>query len=174
MEAEVIETSKYDDMFRKAAELYFRDEQGGQIIAWPWLKAQAIAESELNPAAVSPAGAQGLMQIMPGTASMIARKLQVYGDPFDPWWSIMAGAWYDRYLWNIYKKEQGLERLRFVLGAYNSGPGWIIQAQKLARRPDKWEDICAVLHRVTGEDDAPETISYVKKIEKARLQIIDA
>lgn len=166
-------TNEYDILFRKAAELYFRGNRGRQIIAWPWLKAQAIAESNLTPDALSPAGAQGIMQIMPATAKFIAGKLQVYGDPFDPWWSIMAGAWYDRYLWDIFGKEVGLERLRFALGAYNSGPGWIIRAQKLARRPDKWEDICAVLHRITGDDDAPETIDYVRRIERYRLEMID-
>ncbi|ADU50689.1 Lytic transglycosylase catalytic [Thermaerobacter marianensis DSM 12885] len=76
------------------------------------LRAVIEAESGWNPAARSPAGALGLMQLMPATA----RALGVT-DPFDPVQNLEAGA---RYL------RQQLERFgdwRLALAAYNAGPG---------------------------------------------------
>jgi soluble lytic murein transglycosylase-like protein len=62
---------------------------------------------------VSPAGAQGLMQIMPA----LATKLGV-SDPFDPRQNIMAGA---RYLRQLLDANRG--NLRLTLASYNAGPG---------------------------------------------------
>ncbi len=77
------------------------------------LKAVIKAESSFKPDAVSPAGAEGLMQLMPGTA----RDLGVT-DSFDPEQNVMGGA---RYLGGLLKKYDGdLDR---ALAAYNWGPG---------------------------------------------------
>jgi len=68
-------------------------------------------ESNYNHYAVSPKGAEGLMQLMPGTA----RTLGV-GNSFDPAQNIEAGVKYLQYLQTIYTDD------RLALAAYNAGP----------------------------------------------------
>ena len=76
-----------------------------------FIKAVALAESGMNPNAVSKAGAQGLMQLMPGTAAELA-----VDDPFDPEKAIDGGT---RYLKQQLDTFQSYE---LALAAYNSGP----------------------------------------------------
>lgn len=68
-------------------------------------------ESGFNAAAVSTAGAQGLMQIMPATG----RDLDLV-DPFDPSENIDAGIRYLRYLLDTFPDR------RLAVAAYNAGP----------------------------------------------------
>jgi len=71
------------------------------------------AESDYNPTAVSHAGAQGLMQLMPGTAAELGVK-----DSFDPAQNLMAGS---KYLKQLLDKYDG--DLDHALAAYNWGQG---------------------------------------------------
>lgn len=97
-------TTKYDHFITEASELY--------DLSFPLLKAVIKVESNFNPKAISKKGAQGLMQLMPGTAKLV----NVY-NPFDPWQNIRGGARYLKMLMNRFN-----ERLEWALAGYNAGP----------------------------------------------------
>lgn len=80
---------------------------------------QAIitVESNFDPHAVSRAGAQGLMQLMPDTAARYRVE-----DPFDPQANIEGGIRYLRDLLRLFPGD-----LRHVLAAYNAGEGTVQQ-----------------------------------------------
>jgi soluble lytic murein transglycosylase-like protein len=82
------------------------------------IAAKLKQESGFNPGAISPAGAQGISQFMPGTA-----KEMGVGDPFNPEQAIPAGA---QYLRKQVDKFGGSVPLG--LAAYNAGPGAVSRA----------------------------------------------
>jgi soluble lytic murein transglycosylase-like protein len=75
------------------------------------LHAVIAVESDYQREVVSPKGAMGLMQLMPGTAAALGVI-----DPFDPEENIVAGARYLRRLWDRFGD------LTLALAAYNAGP----------------------------------------------------
>lgn len=77
-----------------------------------FLHSVAQAESGYQPKAVSPKGAIGIMQLMPGTAA------QLQADPHDPAQNVEAGA---RHLASLLEKYQGSSAK--ALAAYNAGEG---------------------------------------------------
>jgi len=97
--------SQYDDVFQDAGEAWGVDPR--------LLKAMATTESAGHANAISPKGAQGLMQIIPET-----QKTLGVTDPNDPVQSIFGGA---KYLAEALAKEQSPEA---ALLYYHAGPGW--------------------------------------------------
>jgi len=79
-----------------------------------FVRSVAMAESALKTNAVSPKGALGLMQLMPGTAADLGV------DPKDPKQNAEAGARYLRSLLEKYKNSP--DPVRLALAAYNAGP----------------------------------------------------
>jgi len=99
-----LDAGKYDNFIVSMGRKYRLDP--------PLIKAVIRAESAWNPRAISRAGAQGLMQLMPGTS-----KDMDVDDPFDPAQNIEAGT---RYLRSMLDKFNG--DLVIALAAYNAGP----------------------------------------------------
>ena len=81
-----------------------------------WIRAVLRTESAGDPRAVSPKGAIGLMQIMPGTWAGLRVRYHLGNDPHDPHDNIIAGAAYIRELFDRYGSPGWI-------AAYNAGPG---------------------------------------------------
>jgi len=105
---------RYDSLFR-----YYGHKHG---VPWTWLKAQGLAESLLDPKAVSPVGAVGVMQFMPKTwQEWWDETVGIQGlpgaDRTNPEASIAAGAAYMAKLREVFGSMEG------ALAAYNWGWG---------------------------------------------------
>ncbi len=96
-------------------------------VSAPLLAAQIQTESGWNPTAVSPAGAEGLSQFMPGTWA--GRGMDGNGDgtadPFDPLDAIASQAAFDCALAGAVAAVPG-DRVANMLAAYNAGPGAVL------------------------------------------------
>lgn len=88
-------------------------------------------ESAFNSTAHSAAGARGLMQMMPRTASEVARDRALHGGKrdklYDPELNISLGQ---RYLRQMLDSDQVQGNLFYALVAYNAGPGNMARWQK--------------------------------------------
>ncbi|CAM3692689.1 Membrane-bound lytic murein transglycosylase F precursor [Vibrio aerogenes CECT 7868] len=152
--------NQYDWQIRKAARHYL------PVVPWKLYKAQLIQESALNPQAVSPVGAAGLAQFMPGTWHQISQELDLSGKRTDPSLAIPAGAYYMAKLRRVWKWPRPEEdRHNLALACYNAGCGNILKAQKLCGNPSRYKPIMACLPFVTGKY-ATETINYAPRIRR--------
>lgn len=101
------------------------------------LKAVIDAESSGDPSAVSPKGAMGLMQLMPGTAKALG-----VSDPFDPEQNIDGGARYLRRLMDQFGEPS------LALAAYNAGPGAVKKYGGVPPYPETQSYIQKILSNV--------------------------
>ncbi|MDB5416299.1 MAG: transglycosylase [Rubritepida sp.] len=92
------------------------------------LYALALQESRFDASAISPAGARGILQIMPATASYVANDPSLRGEGIerlhDPGFGLEIGQRYIHYLARHEMVRSDLVRL---LAAYNAGPGNLIR-----------------------------------------------
>jgi membrane-bound lytic murein transglycosylase F len=117
--------------------------QEAEKINWDWrlLASMVYQESRFNPEAVSWAGAFGLMQLMPTTASRFG-----VDQTSSPVAQIRAGVRFIHWLdmqFDDYIEDKD-ERIKFILASYNIGPGHVFDAMRLAEKygkdPKIWED----------------------------------
>lgn len=96
-------------------------------------------ESRFRVRARGPAGARGIMQIMPRTGKSIARRIERRYRPYDPAFGIHAGAYY---LDRMVDRFDGDEALG--LAAYNRGPGtvagWQSRGEPIPERTQAFVD----------------------------------
>jgi soluble lytic murein transglycosylase-like protein len=104
------------------------------------VRAVIAAESGWKPDAVSRKGAQGLMQLVPGTAEQLG-----VSDTFDPAQNVDGGVKYLRILLERYNGD-----LDKALAAYNAGP--------------------SAVDRARGVPNYPETRAYVQKVTDTYFQ----
>ena len=103
------------------------------------IRSMINTESAFNAKAVSSAGAQGLMQLMPDTAAQLGAT-----DPFDPEQNIMAGTRYLRQLLDHYDGD-----LDHALAAYNWGMG-NVDRYGLDRMPEETRNYLIRVKLATG------------------------
>lgn len=152
-------SDEYDDLFRIVTARYLHGLVPDDD--WRWLKAQCYQESRLVPDAVSPAGAVGICQLMPGAAldGGLAVKLRT-----DPERNIQVGGFIlRRNIRTWFPRPTRFARLQLGWAGYNAGVGHILRAQALCEGASEWESISPCLHLVTGYH-AGETIHYVRVI----------
>ena len=124
----------------KVAELAARFDLSPALI-----EALVWQESRWRPNAISPAGARGLAQLMPGTA----RDLGV--NPDDPFANLEGGA---RYLREQLDRFDG--DIEKALAAYNAGPGRVIAANGIPRIRETQTYVSSVMGRLSDHSRSSE------------------
>jgi membrane-bound lytic murein transglycosylase MltF len=154
--------SKFDilaPVFKKYGEKYNLD--------WQLLMAQAYQESGLDQNKRSPAGAVGVMQLLPSTAA--DKNINIKNiDKLEN--NINAGAKYLRFIRNQYftdKSISDLDQSLFSLAAYNAGPARISKLRKKTTEyglnPDIWFQNVEV---IAAKEIGRETVQYVRNVFK--------
>jgi len=174
---------KYDPWIQELAAIH--------KVPWKLVKAQVWQESTFNPSAVSPCGAQGLLQLMPETDFMLDGEIDGTKDPRG---NLADGTKYDRWLFDRFPEiPDEEERYKFALASYNGGRGYVNKAIEIAydcefsqpipaghknARPGRWQTwchtsaflfspYCVIKDQKTGKTlkpDAPQIADYIEFI----------
>jgi membrane-bound lytic murein transglycosylase F len=123
--------------------------ESSKELGWDWrlLAALVYKESGFDTTALSYAGAEGLLQLMPVTLARFGVT-----DPSDPSQSLQGGVKYLQYLDKFWRARvpDANERIRFILASYNIGQGHVEDAWRLTLKYGKntqsWEDVAYFLN----------------------------
>lgn len=149
--------TKYDDYF-KGTRKYL---PGG--IDWVYLRALTWQESRFNHRAISPVGAKGIGQFMPGTWKEMQARYGVV-NVFDPKDAIRASALYLSNQYHFWKADRSLlDKRKLATANYNAGGGNVHKAQQLCNNVNDYYGIIECLPLVT-KHHSKETIEYVELI----------
>lgn len=153
--------SRYDSLIRFLCDKH----------SWPWwlrIKAQLLAESSMNPKAVSPVGAKGLAQFMDATWAEWGNG----EDPTNPEAAIDACIRYMKWLYGRFEGVPEPDRYMFALAAYNAGIGNVQKMLSLATPQQRslWVLACRHLDDVTGPRNAAATRAYVQQVMETAQQ----
>ena len=150
------------DLFRKYSEEYGFD--------YLMMVAQGYQESRLNQKVRSPAGAIGVMQLLPSTAADPAVGIRDI-HKLEP--NIHAGIKYMRWIVDNYFGDKDLDLMQqelFALASYNAGPNRVRNLRRKAEQrgldPDLWFGNVEVM---AAEEIGRETVQYVSNIYKYYL-----
>jgi hypothetical protein len=113
------------------------------------------AESNFNPAAVSRAGARGLMQLMPGTAMEMG-----VNNIFDPAQNIAGGTQYLAKMLELFNDD-----MKLALAAYNSGPSTVKAAGAIPAIPETREyvrRVCAYYSQFSSNSIRPNYVTVAQ------------
>lgn len=121
------------------------------------------AESDSNPRAVSPKGAQGLMQLMPGTAAKLGVK-----DSFDPGDNVRGGSTYLRELLDRYNGDAAK-----ALAAYNAGPKRVEQYRGVPPYRETRQYVARVIRDYNRRKMAAEKLKSAQS-RKSRTELAKA
>lgn len=124
-------------------------QESSRELGWDWrlLAALVYKESGFDKTALSYAGAEGLLQLMPVTLARFGVT-----DPSDPSQSLNGGVKYLQYLDKFWRGRipDANERIRFILASYNIGQGHVEDAWRLTLKYGKntqsWEDVAFFLN----------------------------
>jgi len=158
---------RYDAEINSAVKTWWPDYP--RPSAW---KAQLYQESRLDPSAVSPVGAAGLAQMMPGTWADLTRELRLgAASPHAPI-AIQAGAYYMAKLRRVWRAgRDATDRQPLAQASYNAGAGNILKAQTECGGAKAWAAIAPCLGTVTGARNARETTTYVARITRYQTML---
>jgi membrane-bound lytic murein transglycosylase MltF len=154
------------DRFKKTAAIF---QKYADTYDLPWLLLAAVGyqESGLDQSVRSPAGAVGVMQLLPSTAAgdpvNIANVEKIENN-------IHAGTKYLRYLHDRYYEDEPMDKLNkalFTFASYNAGPAKIRKLRARAAEkgfdPNQW---FANVEVMAAEEIGSETVKYVSNIYK--------
>jgi membrane-bound lytic murein transglycosylase F len=124
-------------------------QENAKTLGWDWrlLAAVVYKESAFDTTALSYAGAQGLLQLMPVT-------LERFGvtNPNDPVESLRGGVKYLQYLDKFWLERvpETNERIKFILASYNIGQGHVEDAWRLTlkyrKNTQNWQEVANFLN----------------------------